>query len=109
MTSREGSWQTGRDGAQAGIFMPAHPRVGQSFRQEFLQGHAEDHFQVLSLSARVRTPDASSNRALLTKEWTPLEPRVLDHKLYMRGIGTVKEETVRGPVERNILVEFRKG
>src|SRR5690242_796990 len=28
--SREGSWLSGRRGARAGIFMPAHPRVGQS-------------------------------------------------------------------------------
>jgi hypothetical protein len=108
VTSREGSWQAGRHGAKAGVFMPAHPIVGQSFRQEFLQGHAEDHFQVLSLSAAVRTPAASSQQALLTKEWTPLEPRVLDHKLYVRGIGTVKEETVTGGVERNVLVAVRR-
>src|SRR5215468_5453177 len=27
--STEGSWRSGRDGARSGIFMPAHPRVGQ--------------------------------------------------------------------------------
>src|SRR5689334_20942606 len=30
VTSREGSWRTGRDGARAGIFMFAEPRVGRS-------------------------------------------------------------------------------
>jgi len=34
VVSREGSFQSGRDGAQAGIFMPAHARVGQTFQQE---------------------------------------------------------------------------
>jgi hypothetical protein len=102
--SREGSWQAGVDGAQAGLFMPAHPRVGQSARQEYYKGHAEDHFRVLSLSARVQTPAISSRHALLTKEWTPLEPGVVDHKLYVRGIGTVREETVKGGIERNVLV-----
>src|SRR5436305_258023 len=34
--TREGSWQAGRAGARAGIFMPAQPRVGQSGLQEYL-------------------------------------------------------------------------
>jgi hypothetical protein len=108
VTTREGSWLAGVHGAQPGVFMPAHPRVGYSARQEYYKGHAEDHFRVLSLSARVRTPAASSSHALLTKEWTPLEPRVLDHKYYVRGIGTVLEQTVKGGDERNTLVSIHR-
>ena len=47
--------------------------------------------------------------AMLTKEWTPLEPGVIDHKYYARGIGTVLEQTVKGGNERNELVSFRRG
>ncbi len=47
--------------------------------------------------------------AMLTKEWTPLEPGVIDHKYYVRGIGTVLEQTVKGGNERNELVSFRRG
>jgi hypothetical protein len=108
VTSTEGTWQAGVDGAQEGIFMPADPQVGQSFRQEFYAGHAEDHFQVLSLSASVSVPYISSKKALLTKEWTPVEPGVIDHKLYIRGIGTVKERAVRGAQEQNTLVAVRR-
>jgi hypothetical protein len=107
VNSTEGSWQSGIDGAHAGIFMPAHPRPGQTGVQEIYKGHAQDHFRVLSLSAHVQTPAASSRRALLTREWTPLEPRVVDHKLYVRGIGTVLEQTVKGGDERNELVAVR--
>jgi len=109
VTSTEGTWRSGVDGAKAGIYMPAHPRVGQSFRQELYAGHAEDHFRVLSLDASVSVPYISSRHALLTKEWTPLEPGVVDHKLYVRGIGTVKEEPVKGGSERNVLVAVRRG
>jgi len=105
----EGSWQAGVDGARAGIFMPGNPHVGQSGRQELFAGHAEDHFRVLSLHATVHTPAASSRRALLTREWTPLEPGVVDHKLYVRGIGNVLEETVKGGDELNELVAIRRG
>ena len=104
VTSREGSWLAGVKGARAGIFMPAHPEVGQAFRQEFLRGHAEDHFRVLGLRASVRTRAVASTRGLLTKEWTPLEPDVVDHKLYVRGVGLVEERTIRGGDERNVLV-----
>jgi hypothetical protein len=107
--STEGSWQAGVDGARAGVFMPAHPQPGQSGRQEYYRGHAEDHFRVLSLAAHVGTPAVSSKHALLTREWTPLEPGVIDHKLYVRGIGTVLEQTIRGGDERNALVSRRSG
>ena len=107
--SIEGSWQAGVDGARAGVFMPAHPHRGQTGRQEYYKGHAEDHFRVLSLSASVVTPAVSSSHALLTREWTPLEPGVVDHKLYVKGIGTVLEQTVKGGDERNALVSRRSG
>src|SRR5580765_2818565 len=109
VTTTEGSWQAGRDGARAGIYMPAHPVPGRYGRQEFYRGQAEDHFEVLGLHARVQVPYLSSRRALLTKEWTPLEPDVVDHKFYVRGIGTVLEQTVRGGDERNELVSVTHG
>jgi hypothetical protein len=105
----EGSWLAGVHGAKPGIFMYAAPKVGQSARQEFLKGQAEDHFQVVRLGVGVKVPYASSQQALLTKEWTPLEPGVLDHKFYLRGIGTVLEQTVRGGDERNALISFTQG
>ena len=88
--------------------MTARPVAGQSRRQEYYQGHAEDHFSVLSLHAPISVPYLKSNRALLTKEWTPLEPGTLDHKYYVRGIGEVKEVTVKGPTERAELVSVRR-
>ncbi len=108
VTSREGSWLSGVNGARAGVFMPAHPRVGHAYRQEYLEGHAEDHFRVLDLHATARTPAVDSQRALLTREWTPLEPGVVDHKLYVRDVGLVDERTVRGGDERNVLVSHSR-
>ena len=106
--SREGSWQSGVDGAEAGIYMPGRPRVGQSGRQEFYEGHAEDHFTIVSLTQRSDTPAASSRHALLTREFTPLEPGVIDHKIYVRGIGIVIEESVKGGSEHLELVSVRR-
>jgi hypothetical protein len=94
VTSREGSWQAGRNGAVEGIFMPAHPRVGRSYRQEFYKGHAEDHFKIESIRGDV----------MVTHEWTPLEPGVLDQKVYRREIGTTSEDSLKGGAEHLHLV-----
>jgi hypothetical protein len=106
VTSTEGTWLAGVHGAKAGIYMPGHPRLGQSGTQEFYKGHAEDHFRVIGIFGDVARPDRQD--ALLTKEWTPLEPGVVDHKMYVRGIGTVLEQTAKGPNERNELVAVRR-
>jgi hypothetical protein len=108
ITSTSGTWQAGVKGAKPGIYMFAHPKVGQAAEQEFYTGQAQDHFKVLSLHASATVPYTSSTNALLTEEWTPLEPGVLDHKLYVRGIGTVLEQTVKGGSERAALVSFKK-
>ena len=52
----------------------------------------------------VTTPVLWSDHALLTKEWTPLEPGVVDHKYYVRDIGVVREVTVKGGNEELRLV-----
>ena len=107
--STAGSWTSGVGGARAGIFMFAHPMPGRWARQEYYKGQAEDHFKVLSTQVSVTVPYISTTHAMLTKEWTPLEPGVIDHKYYVRGIGTVLEQTAKGPLERNELVSFRRG
>ena len=113
VTSTEGSFLNGRDGAKGGIFMPAHPAVGQSFQQESFKGEAEDRFRILDLSTSVTTPGVSSQSAMLTEETTPLEPKVVDHKFYVQGIGTVKEQQVAGAppgqAEETQLISFQAG
>src|SRR5438067_3760407 len=49
VTSRSGSWRAGVNGAVPGIFMPAHPKIGESGRQGDFRGGAEDHLQVLGM------------------------------------------------------------
>jgi hypothetical protein len=105
VTSTEGSWRAGVDGALPGILMPARPRVGQAGQQEYYKGHAEDRYRVIGLFDRVT---GGGPNALLTQETTALEPGVVDHKLYVRGIGTVLEQTQKGGDERNELVSLTR-
>ena len=91
--------------------MEADPTVGHTHRQEYYPGHAEDSFKVLDLAAAVTTPLAAYPKSLLTEETTALEPGIVDHKNYVKGIGEVAELQVKGPKppERLKLVSFTEG
>jgi len=89
ITTREGSFEAGVDGAQAGVIMPATPEVGMSYRQEYYQGEAEDNGEVLALGQQARVPAGEYDDLLKTADTTPLEPDVLEHKYYARGVGLV--------------------
>jgi hypothetical protein len=96
VVSTEGSWEAGVDNARAGIFMPADPRVGQTFKQEDAKNVAEDCTKIADLNASVKTPFVTSNGALKTEEFSLLEPGVLDNKYYVRNVGLVREQTIQG-------------
>ena len=93
--STEGSWQAGVDGAQPGIIMEAHPRVGDRYQQEFAAGVAEDMAQVLSLDASACVGYGCFDGLLLTKEWTPLERGVVEQKYYKKGVGFIRGVMVK--------------
>jgi hypothetical protein len=107
--SSAGSWEAGVDGALPGIIMKADPRVGDAYRQEFYPGHAEDMGEVVRTGASESVPFRSLDGLLVTRDWTPLEPEVVEEKFYARGIGLVLERTVRGGSDRNELVGYQPG
>jgi len=109
VVSTAGSFEAGVDGAQAGVVMPARPRVGLRYRQEYLAGQAEDRAEVFSLSEQVEVPFGHFRRVLATRELNPLEPRVLEYKLYARGVGPVLALGISGGDDREELVSFRRG
>jgi hypothetical protein len=109
VTSTEGSWEAGVDGALPGIVMPAAPAVGQAYRQEFYEGEAEDLAEVLRLDGRETVAGEAYDALLVTEEWNPLEPDVVEEKSYARGIGLVVEVTTVGGEGRVELVEFTPG
>jgi hypothetical protein len=108
VSSTEGTWQAGVDGALPGIFMPAEPRIGQSFQQEYLAGQAEDRFVVTQIGVPVTVPFGTFKDGMLTVEWTSLEPDVLSEKAYIKGTGEVKELDVAGDNESLQLVSIQR-
>jgi hypothetical protein len=101
-----GSWEAGVDGAQPGVVMPAAPQTGLSYRQEYLAGEAEDSATVLSLDEFVQVAAGSYRGLLLTKEYSAVEPDVLEYKWYAQGVGQVLALTVSGGSDREELTKF---
>ncbi len=108
VVSTEGSWEAGVDGAQAGILVPADPQVGMTYRQEYYAGQAEDRARVLSLDEHVEAPYGAFDGCLQTEDSTPLDPDVLEHKYYCRGVGPVLAVDVAAGAGREELVTFEE-
>jgi hypothetical protein len=106
--STEGSWEAGRDGAQPGVAMPAAPVDGLRYRQEYLADKAEDRAEVLSLDEWVTVPFGRFRGVLMTKDFTPVEFDVLEHKLYARGVGPVMTLDISGGSGREELVSMTR-
>ncbi len=104
VVSTKGSWEAGVDGARPGIVMEADPRPGDSYRQEYDPGNAEDAARVLRTGATARVRNHTYRDALVTRDTTRLEPQLVEHKYFVAGIGLVLEDTVRGGPERVELV-----
>ena len=109
VTGHEGSWESGVDGARPGIAMKADPRVGQTYHQEYSKGVAEDKARVVSLNGSVKVPYGKYDRVLVTEEFTPLEPGVVERQYYVAGVGDIVEATVKGQPERIELANVKHG
>lgn len=109
VVSTEGSWEAGVNGGQAGVVVPARPRTGLAYREEYLKGEAEDRARVLSVDERATVPSGAYRGALLTRNDTPLEPDVMEYKWYARGVGPVLAITTSGGSDREELVAFESG
>jgi hypothetical protein len=96
VVTRKGSFEAGVDGAQAGIIMPANPEVGQTYRQEYYAGKAEDNGKVVSLDQQTEVPAGHFPHTLLINDLNPLEPKVSELKFYEKGVGPVLAVSVSG-------------
>jgi hypothetical protein len=104
--STEGTWEAGVDGARPGIVMEAHPKVADSYQQEFAKGVAEDRAKVLALDKSLTVPYGHFDNLLLTQESSPLEPDVVEQKYYAAGIGFIMSVIVKGGNETSQLVNI---
>jgi len=94
----EGSWKAGEHNACAGIIMWADPQAhaGEIYNQEFLPGIAEDQAEVINTNSTVSVPYGTFANCVKSKEFTILEPGVIEYKYYAAGIGLLKTEMTVG-------------
>ena len=90
-TNGDGAWLAGVDGAKPGWIMPAQPRLGFSFFNEFAPGVALDEAKVVGLRQHIDT-EFRKFTTLKTQDTTQLEPDVVEFKYYAPGIGVVRVE-----------------
>jgi hypothetical protein len=85
--SDNGTWQAGVDGNMPGLALPAEPKVGMSYREEYAKGIAEDQSRVLALDEQAQVPAGHYKDALMTEDFSPIEPDVSEIKFYAKGSG----------------------
>jgi len=107
--TKEGSWEAGVDGALPGIIMPANPQVGMTYREEYYKGHAEDGAEVISTDALATVPYGRFDHGVQTRNFSGIEPDVIEEKIYAKDVGVVLELTVSGGSDRSELVSFTHG
>ena len=95
--STKGSWEAGIKGAKPGIIMKAKPKIGDSYRQEYFVGEAEDMGDVVGVGESVSISFCSFSWCLKTGEWSVIEKSANEYKYYCPQVGfLVLEETVNG-------------
>lgn len=109
IVGHSGAWIAGRDGARPGIWVKANPQVGDSYRQEYYRGVAEDMADVVSVNETVEVPYGTFTNCLKTFDWTPLNPNSKAHKYYCPQVGNTVVEEDLATGEKVELIDVRTG
>jgi hypothetical protein len=102
-----GTWEAGVDGNMPGVALPADPKVGMSYREEYSKGVAEDQSRVLALDEQAQVPAGHYKDVLMTEDFSPIEPNVSEIKFYAKGSGqAVLAVDVSGGSDMEQLVKY---
>jgi hypothetical protein len=98
-----GSWEAGVDGAKPGIIMKANPRVGDTYRQEYYQGRAEDMGTIVATDKKITVSYGTLENCLQIRDWSMIEPDN-EYKYYCPAIGFLAlEEAVGGGPQAELV------
>jgi hypothetical protein len=103
-----GSFEAGVNGALPGIIMPAHPHLGDQYRQEYAKGVAEDTGEVVCVTGSETTPlTGPANDLLVTKDADLRDPTSPpENKYYARGVGPILTTEPAGRDEAVTVEKF---
>ncbi|MBZ5640288.1 MAG: hypothetical protein LAO51_16200 [Acidobacteriia bacterium] len=91
VAAHEGAWEAGIGGARFGLMVPAAPKVGDRFYEEFAPGIAMDRAEIAGVDEDVKTPAGTFRHCLHARETSGLEAGT-SHKLYAPGVGLVRDD-----------------
>ena len=108
VVSRAGSWEAGKAGAMPGILLPALPRDGQKYRQEYKKGEAEDNGEVIATNTLVQVKTGRYKNSLVTMDTSNLEKTAVEYKFYAPAVGPLLALDVSGGATREELVKIEQ-
>jgi hypothetical protein len=100
------SWRAGRRGAEAGLVMPAHPRVGDGFLNGSRPRVMERRSTVLSVDASVALPRGQYHHTVETRDLSALAPLGVVATYFAPGVGVVAQDTANTVNSELTLVRF---
>jgi hypothetical protein len=90
--SHEGQWRLGRDTQTPGLLMPAHPKVGDTFKSEAVPGIAVEKDRVVASGRTEQVKGHLYRHVIRIREHaTTPKPAEIEFKNYARGTGVITE------------------
>jgi len=82
----DGSWEAGVGGAKPGIMMPKSPAAGDTYRQEYLEGVAEDVATIVAVGKKVSVAHGAFEDCVQVKDWSLIASGA-EYKYFCAGAG----------------------
>ena len=91
-----GAWLLGKDTQNAGVIIPAHPKVGDKFKSEDVNKEIQEGDEVVAVGETVSVPAGTYENCVKVKE--VLADGEVECKFYAPGVGVVREVPASGDV-----------
>ena len=99
----KGSWEAGING-QPGISMPADPKPGPPYLEDYSPNNAEDMAQIVAINETVSVPAGTFTGCVKIRDWSLLESGT-EYKWYAKDIGIVQTRSTGGQMEALISIK----
>lgn len=82
-----GTWEAGVHGARPGIIMPAAPKVGLTYQQEYAKGNAEDMGTIIAVGTQIKVPYGNLDDCVQIRDWSRIERTANEYKYFCQAVG----------------------
>lgn len=91
-----GAWLFGKDTQNAGVIIPAHPKVGDTFKSEDVNKEIHEDDEIIAVDETVTVPAFTFEHCIKLKE--VLADGDVEYKFYAPGVGVIREVPKGGDV-----------